>query len=144
MQVFTSRNSSHTLARRIICCGRHLASIYTSLPIPQISAELRLQISLAKCVRSIAPCVFHELSEGDFRFGSSYGTIERTHFSRLAVIIKWRLGRPIPFNSSIYYTPDDRASFVVTQNLAAHISVSSIHVYFEYYTLLSNNPSTGC
>ena len=72
------------------------------------------------------PYIFRELRGGDFRFGSSYGKIiELTHFSKLAVIIKWRLGRPIPFYSSIYYTKNDRASFVVTQNLAAHISVSS-------------------
>ena len=72
------------------------------------------------------PYRFHELQGGGFRCGSSCGEIELSHFSKLAVIIKWRLGRPIPFFSGIYYTQNDRANFVVTQNLAAHITVSLV------------------
>ena len=71
------------------------------------------------------PYIFHELKEGSFSPVSSYGEIQLTHFSRIAQIIKWRLGRPIPFFSGLYFPQNDQASFVVTQNLAAHITVST-------------------
>ena len=75
------------------------------------------------------PYVFHELSGGEFKYGSFYGEVQLTHFSKFAERIRWRLGRPIPFFASIYYPQNDRASLVVTQNLAAHITVSVFTLY---------------
>lgn len=72
------------------------------------------------------PYVFSELCGGDFKCGSSYGQIQLRHFCKLGVIIKRILSRPIPFYADIYYTQNDRANFVVTQNLEAHINVSSV------------------
>ena len=40
--------------------------------------------------------------------------------------IRWRLGYPIPFCATLYYLQNDRVDFVVTPNLASHISVSSL------------------
>jgi len=71
------------------------------------------------------PYIFHELKGGNFSPVSSYGEIQLTHFSRIAQIIKWQLGRPIPFFAGLYFPQNDQANFVVTQNLAAHITVSS-------------------
>ena len=70
------------------------------------------------------PYIFRELSGGNFAPRSSYGEIQLTHFSRLSQIIRWRLGHPIPFFAGLYFPRNDQANFVVTQNLAAHITVS--------------------
>ena len=75
--------------------------------------------------------MFQELSGEESRCGSPYGEIQLTHFSRLAEIIKWSLGRPIPFCASVYYLQQYRASFVVTKNLAAHITVSMFYIHFN-------------
>ena len=75
--------------------------------------------------------MFQELSGGEFRCGSPYGEIQLTHFSKFAEIIKWNLGRPIPFCASVYYLQQHRASFVVTKNLAAHITVSMFYIHFN-------------
>ena len=75
------------------------------------------------------PYVFRELNGGEFKCDSSYGEVQLTHFSKFAEIIKWRLGRPIPFFASVYYPQSDKARFVVTQNLAAHITVSVYTLY---------------
>ena len=71
------------------------------------------------------PYVFRELDGGCFKCDSHYGEIHLTHFCSIGIAIKWWLGRPIPFFGCVFYTQDDRATFVVTQNLAAHITVSS-------------------
>ena len=79
------------------------------------------------------PYIFQELCGGEFSPASPYGKIQVTHFSSpFALIIKWKLGRPIPFFAGIYYPQEDNAKFVVTQNLAAHITVSPYLLYLLY------------
>ena len=72
------------------------------------------------------PYVFNDEDRGSFRSGSSYGEIALTSFSDIAIRIKWWLDRPIPFFAGVFYANHDKAIFVVTQNLAAHIAVSSV------------------
>ena len=74
------------------------------------------------------PYKFCPQNGGSFTCGSSCGEIQLTHFSMPAVI-RWLLGRPIPFSASVFYLPKSVASFVVTKNLQAHISVSI--AYFD-------------
>jgi len=86
------------------------------------------------------PYIFRELCGGEFSPASPYGKIQLLHFCKLAQIIKWRLGRPIPFFASLYYPQNDKAKFVVTQNLAAHITVSPnvlyiLHALYVKYRL---------
>ena len=77
------------------------------------------------------PYKFESLSGGSFKQGSSYAEIQLTHFSVLAIIMwcKWKLGRPLPFFASVYYFQNGTASFVVTKNLEAHISVSIVYLH---------------
>ena len=89
------------------------------------------------------PYVFRELCGGVFRCGSSYGEIQLSHFSILA-IFWWYLGYPIPFSGSIYHFEDNTASIVVTQNLAAHISVSIYTLSCNQCILLHKPSSAGC
>ena len=72
------------------------------------------------------PYVFHDRDGGSFRSGSLYGEITLSSFSDIAIRIKWWVGFTLPFFASVFYTNPDKALFVVTQNLAAHIAVSSV------------------
>ena len=88
------------------------------------------------------PHKFYPLSGGNFKRGTSYAEIPLMHFSFLAIILTWwdwMWSLPIPCFASVYYFQNSRASFVVTKNLEAHISVSifsvfpqSIGIYYKY------------
>ena len=98
------------------------------IPLPNNDEATRLGMSFMMAKKKQGPpYVFRELDGGDFRCDSCYGEIQLTHFCDIAIISHfwWWLGYPIPFFASIFYTQNDKAKFVVTQNLAAHISVSS-------------------
>ena len=92
------------------------------------------------------PYVFYELSEGIFRSGSSYVEFELTHFSLLAVVTwgwwKWwglLVGHPVPFSATVFYLQNSMATFVVTKNLNAYISVSDMNFMLIFPVSMPNS-----
>lgn len=83
------------------------------------------------------PYKFHPLNGGSFRHESSYAEIELAHFSILAIILTWwdwMWSLPIPCFASVYYFQNSEACFVVTKNLEAHISMSTVSFSEYCYT----------
>ena len=70
------------------------------------------------------PYKFRDLDGGEFKRGSSYGKIQCSHFSNIAIRIKWKLGHPITLFAAAFYLKYNRVCFVVTKHLSTHISVS--------------------
>ena len=70
------------------------------------------------------PYIFQELPGGEFKSGSSYGKIQCSHFSDIAIKIKWKFGYSIRLFAATYYPEKNRARFAVTKHLSAYINVS--------------------
>ena len=107
------------------------------IPLHDDDEAARLGMSFMKATKKQGPpYVFHEVDGGDFRCGSSYGEIQLTHYCDIAIGIQWWVGYPIPFFASVFYTQNNMAKFVVTQNLRAHITVSSVqHTVVHNYNI---------
>ena len=89
------------------------------------AALLQMSFAIADTLHG-PPYRFRELTGGTFDRGS-YGRIQLNRFSKLAILIKWHFGFSISFFAGVYYRPNNRAVFVVTKNLQAHIRVSMIN-----------------
>ena len=77
------------------------------------------------------PYVFQELPGGEFKSGSSYGSIQCSQFSDIAIKIKWILRYPIRLFAATYYPEKNRARFAVTKHLSVYINVSFNQHYIK-------------
>ena len=99
------------------------------IPLHDDDEAARLGMSFMTASRKQGPPYeFRDQDGGSFRSGSSFGEITLFSFSYIVIRVKWWLGRTLPFFASVFYTNHDKAFFVVTQNLAAHITVSSVYI----------------
>ena len=67
---------------------------------------------------------------GSFEPESFYGKMELDHLTVIGTVvrsIRWGLGYVRPFFAALYYFDDNRANFVVTNNLQAHIHVRKMY-----------------
>lgn len=81
------------------------------------------------------PYQFKRQREGRFSCESFYAEIQLRHFSILAIIIEWYkslVTYPLVYSANVYYLENIKVSFVMTRNLAAHISVSTFTLCYMY------------
>ena len=89
------------------------------------SENVNLNFVRAVCSQQQLPYTFKQLSGGNFTSHSSYGVIELTGFSGLAVVKKGIVKRE--YRSKIFYLSQrGEIHFVVTWNTEAHLTVSII------------------
>ena len=110
--------------------------ISASQPFPvNVAAELEHCICLTEEKRALQmsfvladtragpPYKFRELKNGTFGVGS-WGRIELSHFSRIAITIKWHLGFEVSLFAGVYYRPNNEAVFAIAKYLTPHMDVS--------------------
>ena len=108
---------------------------------------MRMKFVLAKCNQKQLPYKFRPLQNGTFTTHTSYGSIQLSHFSLLAIVVQMISRFSLSsspeqhrvYCASLFYVGNRTSPtihFVVTLNLEAHIEVRD-HMYF-YYAIVCN------
>lgn len=129
--------------------------IFTNEPLPK-PVTVELQHCAPTCsklcfltadTQQVPPYVFSELSGGDFSSDTSYGKHQIPGSCRIALAKKQQLYLENSFQtySAQVYFQKEHVSFVVVQNLAAHITVSEEYVcVLVRHMLLEISSCAGC
>ena len=109
------------------CKAVHRFSKPVTVEIQHCAKSLRLKFVRAVCSQKQLPYTFKQLPEGKFTGHSSYGAIELSSFSGLAIVQDGAAERQ--YYSKLFYLSNyfggHRIDFTITWNTEAHIKVSS-------------------